>query len=98
MVCVEFGTVCKLCKMGVKHGQQAAKPRKGDIWKNHYSLSIGAPTDADAVEWAEKCKREKVSCNFDEHLRLKVNSLKHQQQLADAIFGKGKVRNLTRYN
>lgn len=78
---------------------KAAKssPKGSKIWRKHYSLSIGAKTDEEALEIAAKCKAARVSCEFDKHLRLKVNSLRHQQDLADAIFGKGKVRNLDRY-
>ena len=63
-------------------------------WENHYSLSMGATTDAHAAEIAAKCKAAKVSCEFDSSLRIKVNDANHQIRIADAIFGKGKVRNL----
>ena len=73
------------------------RPRAADAWVNHWSLSMGARTDEHAAEIAGKCARAKVPCEFDSMLRLKVNSASHQKKLANAIFGKGKVRNLNAY-
>jgi hypothetical protein len=71
--------------------------KSGDAWTNHWSLSMGARTPEDRVEIAEKCAAAGVSCQFDSIDRIKVDSAKHQRKLADAIFGKGKVRNLDSY-
>jgi hypothetical protein len=71
--------------------------RSGDPWTEHWSLSMAAPTAAHQQEVAANCQAAGVSCQFDKIGRLKVNSAKHQQQLADAIFGKGKVSNHDRY-
>ncbi len=71
--------------------------RSGDAWTNHFSLSMGARTDEHAKEIGSKCAAAGVDCKFDQHLRLKVDSPRHQKQLADVIFGKGKVSNHDRY-
>lgn len=73
-----------------EHG--VARP-VADPWVNHYSLSMGARTKGHAKEIAEKCRAAKVPCEFDQHLRLKVNSDSHQKQLAQAIFPGQNVRN-----
>ena len=71
--------------------------KSGNPWTNHWSLSMGARTREHAAEIGEKCVAAGVSCQFDELLRIKVDGKKHQQRLADAIFGKGKVSNHDRY-
>jgi len=84
-------------KTGKAVARSTLRERAADPWENHWSLSMGARTDEHSLEIAEKCRAANVPCQFDGTLRIKVNSAKHQQQLADAIFGKGKVSNHDRY-
>lgn len=62
-------------------------------WRKHYSLSMGARTDEHAKEIKAKCAAAGVSCEFDKDLRLKVNSERHQKELAKAIFPEQNIRN-----
>jgi hypothetical protein len=71
--------------------------KSGDAWTNHWSLSMAAKTDAEAVEIAQKCAAAKVDLKFDDMLRIKVNSPGHQKRLAAAIFPGQNVRNLDTY-
>lgn len=77
-------------------GRQRYQPVDGihrekvsDPWANHWSLSMGAATDAQAAEIGKKCADAGVDCKFNKHLMLQVTSRRHQQQLREIILGPG---------
>jgi len=63
----------------------ATSKRAADPWVDHYSLGMGARTEAHASEIREKCKAANVPCSFDHALRLKVNSTSHQRKLMKVL-------------
>lgn len=77
----------------VSRHAKKGRARNVDPWRKHYSLSMGARTPEHAMEIREKCAEAKVVCEFDKHLRLKVNGRKHQEKLAKVVFPNKKIVN-----
>lgn len=78
--------------LAVEH--RAPANRVADAWRKHWSFSMGARTKAHKKEIAMKCRAAGVEAKFHpKTMDLKVNGRKHQEALANAIFGKNKVVN-----
>lgn len=76
-----------MCKRGVKHGDVNHRTRKGEIWRKHWSESMGARTPQHGREVAARCMAAGVDVKFEHgtYGRIKVNSRKHQKQLMPVV-------------